>query len=73
MQPTGKWEHCQCDGKRRREGRDGGETHLPLCHASLKGLQMPQPQALIGFCLYCIHNDKKGRQYPYRMLDGQCA
>lgn len=57
----------------RKERRYEGGTHLPLHHVSLNGLQMPQLQALIGFCLYCIDNDKKGRQYPYRMLDGQCA
>jgi len=28
---------------------------------------------LIGFFLYCIDNDKKGTQYPYRKLDGQYA
>lgn len=60
-------------GNGRTEGRYEGGTLLPLWHVALNGLQMPQVQTLIGFWLYCIDSDKKGRQYPYRMLDGQCA
>lgn len=60
-------------GNGRTEGRYEGDTLLPLWHVALNGLQMPQVQALMAFWLYCIDSDKKGRQYPYRMLDGQCA
>lgn len=60
-------------GNGRTEGRHEGVKLLPLWHVAVNGLQMPQVQALKGFWLYCMDSDKKGRQYPYRMLDGQYA
>lgn len=60
-------------GNDRTEGRYEGGRLLSLWHMALNGLQMPRVRALTGSWLYCIDNDRKGRQYPYRMLDGQSA